>query len=382
MPGLLKSPAFGVGAFQAINVRYDRMAENAEKYKLAAQKRGAELFKEYKVTKATKKLENEAKINIATDFGPAMADFLDMRGDIKMIAGQNPKEFYDLVKRRAGEVESAGGIPSDFTANDNMYYGTQRFEDVTTSYNKIQNFMDTQNNVFGSSFGLLMEENTPEKMTEKQFGVTAREDISSLGRTGISQEPIKGEQETRLIKMVDNLGHWSSELVSYNQFGERIITIGDPVEAAGSSVARTFANIHYRVSPDRSEDGLGFSATTGINIAKGVMGYADSADDKKTAIVDMANALQFMQNNIPTLAPTVSNFSYQQAVIGTVNLYLMAYEKSTRASKQDLIDLRELAERSFGVKIPPTIGVPLDIKGGVQSGGYDKKNKVDFHRAN
>ena len=36
MPGLLKSPAFGVGALTEINVRYDRMAENAEKYKLAA----------------------------------------------------------------------------------------------------------------------------------------------------------------------------------------------------------------------------------------------------------------------------------------------------------------------------------------------------------
>ena len=65
MPGLLKSKAFGVGAFKRINVRYDRMAENAEKYKLAAQKRGAELFEEHKNVTAKLKIENQHKISVS-----------------------------------------------------------------------------------------------------------------------------------------------------------------------------------------------------------------------------------------------------------------------------------------------------------------------------
>ena len=152
MPGLLKSPAFAVGALAEINVRYDRMAENAEQYKLAAQQRGAELFKEHKATTAKLKVENEAKVMIAGDFSPALADYLDSKGMINFIAGQAPDKFFELMDQKASEVQAAGGIPEGFTANENMYYGDQRFEDQTTSYNKVKDFMDTQNNVFGNSF--------------------------------------------------------------------------------------------------------------------------------------------------------------------------------------------------------------------------------------
>ena len=44
LPGIMRSPAFQLGAFKEVNVRFDRMSENAEKYKLAAQKRGAEFL--------------------------------------------------------------------------------------------------------------------------------------------------------------------------------------------------------------------------------------------------------------------------------------------------------------------------------------------------
>ena len=62
LPGIMRSPAFQLGAFKEVNVRYDRMAENAEKYKAAAMARGQELFAEHKNTSARLKAENKAKI--------------------------------------------------------------------------------------------------------------------------------------------------------------------------------------------------------------------------------------------------------------------------------------------------------------------------------
>ena len=50
LPGLLKSPAFQAGAFKAINTRFDQASENMDKYRLAAQKSGANLFKEHEAT--------------------------------------------------------------------------------------------------------------------------------------------------------------------------------------------------------------------------------------------------------------------------------------------------------------------------------------------
>ena len=108
MPGLLKSPAFGVGAFQAINVRYDRMAENAEKYKLAAQKRGQELFAEHKVTSARLKAENKGKIYVAKTYGETMADWLDDKGVIGMMVGEGPDKYYDRLETEVGRVQESG----------------------------------------------------------------------------------------------------------------------------------------------------------------------------------------------------------------------------------------------------------------------------------
>ena len=64
MPGLLKSPAFQAGFVRNVNTRFDKMAENAEKYKLAAMARGQELRNELAATKDRLKIENQRKINM------------------------------------------------------------------------------------------------------------------------------------------------------------------------------------------------------------------------------------------------------------------------------------------------------------------------------
>ena len=112
----MRSPAFQLGAFKEVNVRYDRMAENAEKYKAAAMARGQELFAEHKNTSARLKAENKAKIFVVGTYGEAMADWLDDKGVIGMMAGEEPDKYYDRLETEVGRVQESGGVPEDFKA--------------------------------------------------------------------------------------------------------------------------------------------------------------------------------------------------------------------------------------------------------------------------
>ena len=366
MPGLLKSPAFGVGAFQAINVRYDRMAENAEKYKLAAQKRGQELFAEHKATKSRLKVENEAKQYVAPQFTPELADWLDSTGELNLtVTGMDRKDFFARIDETAKNAMAAGGVPEDFTANENMYYGEQRFEDVTTSYDKVKNFMDTQNNVFGNSFGMLMEENTPEKMTKEQFGVTAREDITSLERKGLGATEIKPTDEKRVVSLVDSIAQWQTGTTKMGEDGIAIvIDITDSLEKATSGVANTLALAHYRYNTDRTQTGASQSAQEGFGVAKAVMSFAQGTEDAKTAMSDIADSIDYMNKHIKGIAANPQDWMF--STIQIVNLYLVSMERKG-ASRQTLKDIRALASQDLGFPIYSTIGVVSKKGAGIQA---------------
>ena len=356
MPGLLKSPAFGVGAFKAINVRYDRMAENAEKYKEAARVRGAELFAEHKATKSRLKVENEAKVMIAGDFSPALADYLDSKGMINFIAGQAPDKFFELMDQKASEVQAKGGIPEGFTANENMYYGEQRFEDVTTSYNKVKDFIDTQNNVFGNSFGMLMEENTPEKMTKEQFGVREREDIVSLGRSGLGAQEIKSEDEKRVFDIVEEFGGWQKEMIGKDAQGELIVDYkGFTLSIV--SAAKKFASQHYRYNPDRSTQGGATSAQQGVAVAKYIQYQAGKDDSLEAAQADLKNIYTYLKDTLPVFGTNAQET--RRIFSDAVNLYILSAAQS--GSIIEGRDLREWAEQDlkifadYGIKITPTL---------------------------
>ena len=368
MPGLLKSPAFGVGAFKAINVRYDKMAENAEKYKLAAMARGQELRNELKNTKDKLKIENQHKIYVATTYGEAVADWLDFNEVLKMGATEKLEDFYTRTEEEVKKIQSAGGVPSDFIANENMYYGEQRFEDQTTSYNKVKDFMDTQNNVFGNSFGMLMEESTPEKMTREQFGVTAREDIASLERKGLGATEIKPMDEKRVVSLVDSIAQWQTGKTKMGEDGIAIvIDITDNLEKATSGVANTLALTHYRYNTDRTQTGASQSAQEGFGVAKAVMSFAQGTEDARTAFGDIADAIDYMHKHIRGIAANPQDRMF--ATIQLVNLYLVSMERKG-AKRETLKEIRELASQELGFPVYSTIGVVSKKGAGIQSGFY------------
>jgi len=376
MPGLLKSPAFGVGAFQAINVRYDRMAENAEKYKLAAQKRGQELFAEHKVTSARLKAENKGKIYVAKTYGETMADWLDDKGVIGMMVGEGPDKYYDRLETEVGRVQDSGGVPEDFVANENMYYGEQRFEDQTTSYNKVQNFMDTQNNVFGSSFGLLMEENTPEKMTKEQFGVREREGMASLDRkVPGTEEGIKTIDETRLMKLVGSRGSWGKHvLVPAGDGGYFIEPTGEFMRFK-MTVSNAFAGQHYVSNTDRSDTGAGVSAETGVAVANAIVGYANQTQTVNPETKTQYTEKQMFDNAMADLDAinmyiageiVMGDTAWDTAIQYSTNLYLASLEKKIGVSAYKNLSAsirREVAERHNIQIIPPYYGAGVTQAG-------------------
>ena len=354
MPGLLKSKAFGVGAFKEINVRYDRMADNIDKYKLAAQKRGQELFKEHKNTKDRLKVENEAKQYVAAQFTPALADYLDSINSLDFAVGMNTKDFLEQVDAEAQKVMKGGGVPETFTANENMYYGDQRFEEYEQSYGKVKNFMDTQNNVFGDSFGMLMEENTPEKMTKEQFVVTARADIASLERKGLGATEIDPMDENRLIKQVNTQGGWTSGQMKPDGQGGFYVDITDSTEKFASSIANQLSSIHYRFNADRTETGIGLSARQGIKVAKAVMSSANSSDTFESAMEDNAYIMQYMLQNIQGVG--ASDMELENSIIATSQLYLMALGQSTK-NKALVEKVRGGLQDKYKISIPPITGI-------------------------
>ena len=132
LPGIMKSPAFQSGFFKNINTRFDKMAENAEKYKLAAMVRGQELRNELADTQSRLKIENQRKINIAGTYGEPMAEWLDSKNFLTMMTGESTGDFLDRVELEVKKVQDAGGVPESFVPNENPYYGEQRYEEYET----------------------------------------------------------------------------------------------------------------------------------------------------------------------------------------------------------------------------------------------------------
>jgi|TARA_Y100000034_G_scaffold41816_1_gene51355 hypothetical protein len=354
MPGLLKSPAFGVGAFKAINVRYDRMAENAEKYKLAAQKRGAELFAEHKATKNRLKVENEAKQYVAAQFTPELADYLDSTGSLGFTVGMDTKDFLEQVDAEAQKVMGAGGVPETFTANENMYYGDQRFEEYEQSYGKVKNFMDTQNNVFGDSFGMLMEENTPEKMTKEQFGVTARADITSLERSGLAAKEITDTDLINMNKMVDQNSAWPTKGFTKAADGTMIPIFGDAIQSQVST-AKILANSHFKHSTGNISD----AATQGIILTKNIVGFADKSEDFQSLAADVKGIKSYLDITLAGARANPTEFANSFAT--AVDLYFFTVAQKTKpherkALQEDITELRKQIEDSTGIRIPVIFG--------------------------
>ena len=365
MPGLLKSPAFQAGFVRNVNTRFDKMAENAEKYKLAAMARGQELFKEHEATKSRLKVENEAKQYIAAQFSPELADYLDSTNSLNFTVGMDTKDFFEQVDAEAAKVMGEGGVPETFTANENPYYGEQRFEEYEQSYGKVKDFMNKNNSVFGDSFELLFETNTPEMMTKEEFGVKSREDIASLNRSGLGGTEIDAMDENRLIKQVNTQGGWTSGVLKPDTQGGFYVDITDSTEKFASSIANQLASIHYRFNTDRTETGVGLSARQGIKFAKAIMASASSGDTFESAMEDNAYIMQYMLQNIKGVG--ASDMELENSVIATSQLYLMALGQTTK-NKTLVEQVRKGLQDKYNISIPPITG--LGKSSSIQSQQY------------
>ena len=378
----MRSPAFQLGAFKEVNVRYDRMAENAEKYKAAAMARGQELFAEHKNTSARLKAENKAKIFVVGTYGVAKADWLDDKGVIGMMAGEEPDKYYDRLETEVGRVQESGGVPEDFKATENPYYGDQRYEEYTKSYDKVQNHMDTYNNVFGESYGMLMEENTPEKMTKEQFGVREREGMPSLERqvpgTG---EGIKTIDETRLMKLVGSRGSWGKTILVPAGDGGYFIEPTGEFMRFKMTVSNTFAGQHYRSNTDRSDTGAGVSAETGVAVANAIVGYASQTQTFDPQTKTQYTEKQMFDNALADLDAinmyiageiVMGDTAWDTAIQYSTNLYLASLEKKIGVSTYKTLSAkirREVAEHHQIQIIPPYYGAGLTQAGaGTQAG--------------
>ena len=352
LPGIMKSPAFQSGFFKAVNTRFDRMAENAEKYKLAAAKRGQELFKEYKATETKLKVENEAKQYIAQQFSPELADFMDSGNQLNYLTGMDAKDFLEQVDSQAKKIMQGGGVPEDFTANENPYYGEQRFEKLDKTYGKVKDFMNKNNNVFGDSFELLFETNTPEMMSREEFGVRAREDISSLGRTGLGATEIDANVEIKLNKQISEFGGFESMITKIGPEGQTTYEFENPNEQQVANIAKRIANTHYRFNPKRATDGIGGSASFGLKIARMITAKSSSNESLESAMNDLAN----IRDTIYTIPGIANNAAEMDRTMNSsISLYL--YILGQKTTDPDLVNnIKTTIHKKTGTEFVSTIG--------------------------
>ena len=370
MPGLLKSKAFGVGAFTEINTRYDRMAENAEKYKLAAMARGQELRNELKNTKDKLKIENQHKIYVATTYGEAVADWLDFNEVLKMGATEKLEDFYTRTEEEVKKIQSAGGVPSDFVANENMYYGEQRYQDYETQYNTWKTHSDKMNNVFGESYDLLMESQKPELATKEQFGVREREGVPSLDRQVQGEgEGVKPVEEVRLKSLVSSKGTWGED-AKWMPDGQGSYF----VEPTGNfmktklKTANVIAGLAYRFNAERSTEGASVSAEQGVVITDMIIAKAQEpeygADGEtilppslESALADLDVVNEYMAGNMP-----LGDNGVDAAVTVTTQLYLYALQMKYGSSEliQDISrQVRQAVQAHHNIPIIPESGAGL-----------------------
>ena len=213
-----------------------------------------------------------------------------------------------------------------------------------------------------------MEENTPEKMTKEQFGVTAREDITSLERKGLGATEIKPIDEKRVVSLVDTIAQWQTGTTKMGEDGISIvIDITDNLEKATSGVANTLALAHYRYNTDRTQTGASQSAQEGFGVAKAVMSFAQGTEDATTAMSDIADSIDYMNKHIKGIAANPQDWMF--STIQIVNLYLVSMERKG-ASRETIKEIRAMASQELGFPIYSTIGVVSKKGVGIQSGFY------------
>ena len=332
IPGLLKSTAFQTGVMQNLNTRFDRMRENSEAFQTAARKKGQELFKTHKATTVQLQAVNDAKKYISAQFSPELADYMDSYGGIKYTAGMDTKDFLAQVDAEAMKIQSGDGIPEDFAKTENPYYGSDRYQKYETSYNQTKDFMDKNNNVFGNSFEALMEENSPTLMTQEQFGVTPRSDIESLNRSGLGAVEIDDMTEIRLNKQIMEFGGFESMVKQIGANGEVSYSLDNPNESQVANIAKRFANTHYRFNPTRAQDGIGTSATFGLQLSRQVVGAA-TATTVETALNDLANIRETIKFTVPGVANSESQMD--SMMNSSISLYL--YMLGQRTEDDNLV---------------------------------------------
>ena len=190
-------------------------------------------------------------------------------------------------------------------------------------------------------------------MSKEDFGVTSRDDIASLNRTGGGASEVDTMDENRLIKQVNTQGGWTSGILKPDNAGGFYVDITDSTEKFAASVANQFANQHYRFNTDRSQTGLGLSARQGINTSKAIMGFASKTDTFESALQDSANIIDMVMQNIPGVASNSAEL--QNIIVSSSNLYMMALQKTT-GNKAMVAKLRRELENIYGITIPPMTG--------------------------
>jgi hypothetical protein len=358
IPGLLKSTAFQTGVMQNLNTRFDRMRDNSEAYQTAARKKGQELSNAHKATTIQLQNINKAKMNIASQFenGAVLADFLDSNGDLELLAttSKDAKEFFALADARAASTLQAG-IPEDFEQIENPYYGTQRYEDYTKSYNTWKEHTDKQNDVFGNSYEALNDTINPTLMSAEDFGVTSREDITSLNRSGGAAKEIKQTDLTAMNKIVDQNGAWPNKGFTRGLDGTMTAILDEGIQNQVST-AKVISNIHYKYASGNISD----AASQGIILTKNIASYAETSEDYESMKSDIKGIDIYLSNSLPGAMANANEYGNTYAY--AIDLYF--YTVSQKAKPQDrkktqenITKLRTLILDETGISVPNIFGV-------------------------
>ena len=358
IPGLLKSTAFQTGVMQNLNTRFDRMRENSEAFQTAARKKGQELSTAHKSTTIKLQNINKAKMNIASQFenGAVLADFLDSNGDLELLAttSKDAKEFFALADARAASTLQAG-IPEDFEQTENPYYGTQRYQDYTKSYNTWKEHTDKQNDVFGNSYEALNDTINPTLMSEEEFGVTAREDIKSLGRTGGAPKEIKSADLTAMNKIVDQNGAWPNKGFTKNLDGTMTAILDDNIQNQVAT-AKVISNIHYKYASGNISD----AASQGVILTKNIVSYAQASEDYESMKSDVKGIELYLTNELPGAMANANEYGNTYAYAVDLYFYTISQKakpEDRKTTQENITRLRGEILDITGISVPNIFGI-------------------------
>ena len=355
MPGLLKSPAFQAGFVRNINTRFDKMAENAEKYKLAAMSRGQELRNELTATKDRLKLENQRKINIAGTYGAPMAEWLDSNNLLTMMAGESTGDFLDRVESEVGKVQDAGGVPESFVPNENPYYGEQRYEEYETKYNSWKEHLDKNNSVFGDSYELLMESQKPELATREQFGVREKESLPSVNRQIPGGKEITDTDLINMNKIVDQNGAWPNKGFTKNLDGTMSAILDDNIQNQVAT-AKVISNMHYKYTSGNIAD----AAAQGVIMTKNIASFADKAEDFQSMNADIKGIEIYLAQNLQGSMANPNEYANTYAYAVDLYFYVVSQKakpQDRKKTQENINQLRRQILDETGISVPNIFGI-------------------------